>query len=317
MWIGELPARVATISALAFAPHSRTLYSGDSQGYVLAWDLSGRTYRILFRRPFDRAHPGHRHVHWLWPTSDGRLLVQDQQRVIDALHPDAGPLFDPGPGEMGYFRYLFPDGRRAAKLDPDEDYRLDWWDLETGLRLPVPGPLGQATNIGWHTLLPDGVTLLTHACSRRTKRWGPQEYLHEVTLWDVRTGERVGNLTGPGLPPSTEGFVRWGPTLSADGRWLGFARDKTIWLYDVPSRSLRQQIETRKLNGVMAFHPNGRLLAAVLSDSQVALWDIVEKRPLERFDWKCGRLNALAFAPDGQTCALGALAKVVVWDVDL
>src|SRR4051794_11877203 len=99
MWVGEHPCKAATIYHLAFAPDNRTLYSGDSQGYVLAWDLATRTHRVLFRRPFPHDAPGHRHVQWLWPTLDGRLLAQDGSRIVGALHPDARPVLDPGPGE--------------------------------------------------------------------------------------------------------------------------------------------------------------------------------------------------------------------------
>jgi WD40 repeat protein len=196
-------------------------------------------------------------------------------------------------------------------VDPDSDSRVDWWDLEAGLRLPVPGPLGQATNVFWHALLSDGVTVVT--CARHWKKG--RGFTNELTLWEVGTGERIGELalTGPGLWPP-EGILF--PHLSSDGRWLAFGHDRTLWLFDVPSRSLRHQIVTRKLNGVLALHPNGRLLACAVSDSQVALWDFVEERQLERFDWKCGKMTSLAFAPDGQTCAAGARGRLVVWDVD-
>src|SRR5262245_20179410 len=120
MWAGDLPDSKATISALAFAPDDRTLYTGDSEGYVLAWDLAARTHRVLLGRSKQRR--GYRTVHWLWPTADGRLLVHDEHRLIDALRPDAGPVFDVGAGEWGRFDYLFPDGRRAAKLDHDDEW---------------------------------------------------------------------------------------------------------------------------------------------------------------------------------------------------
>src|SRR5215831_3399342 len=100
MWVGELPAKTAVVTALAFAPGGRALYTADNLGSVLA-----------------------RGLRWLWPTPDGRrLLIQDEHRLIDALHAEAGPLLDPGSGERGYWTYLFPDGRTAVKGDPDRDW---------------------------------------------------------------------------------------------------------------------------------------------------------------------------------------------------
>src|SRR5262249_30812293 len=151
MWAGDLPDAKANVSVLAFAPDNRTLYTGDSEGYVLAWDLAARTHRVLLGR--SKRARGSRGVYWLWPTADGRLLTYDEHRVIDALRRDAGPVFDVGSGEWGAFQYLFPDGRRAAKLDPDADWRLDWWDLETNLRLRAPGPFGRLTRLSWPAFL--------------------------------------------------------------------------------------------------------------------------------------------------------------------
>src|SRR5262245_58945377 len=103
MWVGELMKR-ASVRSLAFAPDARTLYSGDTQGHVIAWDLSSRTSRVLFRRPSNALH--YRGVHWLLPTPDGRLLVQDLHRLIDALHPQTSVVIDPGRDELGGFAYL-------------------------------------------------------------------------------------------------------------------------------------------------------------------------------------------------------------------
>src|SRR5262245_8263137 len=220
MWVGELRFKT-TVNSLAFAPNGRTLYCGDGLGYVTAWDLRARTSRDLFRRP--STAPNYRSVHWLWPTPDGRLLIQDQHRLVDALHPDAGPVLDPGSGERGYFRYLLPDGRRAAKVDPDNDSRVDWWDLETGLRVPVPGPYGEISDVYWHDLLPDGVTAWTYACPRSAD----YQDLSELSLWDVRTGERVGELMGPGVRrgPRDYSFIQ----IDADARTLALARKQTVW----------------------------------------------------------------------------------------
>src|SRR5262249_32378978 len=145
----------------------------------------------LYRLPFTAQ--GYRTVSWLWPTADGRLLVQHEHLLIDALRPEAAPVLDPGEGERGQYRFVFPDGRRASKVDPDANWTVDWWDLQTGLRLSVPGPLAQARNVLWHTLLPDGVTLLTYVSS--TKPDG--QHFIEQALWDARTGERLGELTPP------------------------------------------------------------------------------------------------------------------------
>jgi WD40 repeat protein len=304
MWVGELPAK-ASVYVLAFSPDNRTLYSGDGQGYALAWDLAARTYRTLHRLPY---RPGGQPLARLLLGADGSLLIQDGHRLIDALRPDAGAVLDPGPGELGWFLCLSPDGRRAGKTDPDRNYGVDWWDLEAGLRLPMPEPLGSAQNVSWQALLPDGRGLATYGWG-----WQNHRFRYELALWDLHTGERLARAAVP-EKASTYGFES--PRLSPDGRTVAVARGSTVHLYDVPSRSFGRPIEVKRQVGAMAFHPNGRLAALVGSRKQVELWDLVDGRRLERFDWKCGTVLDLAFAPDGQTCAAGGFGKVVVWDVD-
>lgn len=310
MWVGELPMKGATVRSLAFAPDNRVLYTGDTQGHVIAWDLSSRTNQVLFRRPFD-AYYRHRRVHWLWPTLDGRLLVQDGHRLIDALHPEAVTVLDPGAGELGAFLYLFPDGRRAAKVDPGDRWRLDWWDLQTGERVPVPGPLGRQEDVAWHALLPDG-TLLTCAWRR-----GDYQVRYDVSLWDLETGERIAEVPMAPVERSPIVGAYEGPCLSPDGRTLVFGHGMALRLFDLPTRSLRGQVETKKRIWRLAFHPNSQWVALVSPATQVALWDLEHGRLMERYDWQCGKVEALAFAPDGQTCVAGGHGKLVVWDVDL
>src|SRR5262249_49342105 len=146
----------------------------------------------------------------------------------------------------------------------------------------------------WHALLPDGVTLVTFQ-----SYWRNQSRKNDLLLWDVRTGRRIGQVWMPWLS-----FVSYDrPHLSPDGQTVLFVQNLTLQLFDVPSRAFRHQIDTKRSIGPLAFHPNSRLLAVASSRTNVTLWDVVERRRLERYDWQCGNVRALAFAPDGQTCA--------------
>ncbi len=66
-----------------------------------------------------------------------------------------------------------------------------------------------------------------------------------------------------------------------------------------------------------AFSPDGKLFATTSNDATVTMWDTATWEPIRQFGWEIGRLRAVAFAPDGLTCAAGSdTGKVVLFDVD-
>ena len=101
----------------------------------------------------------------------------------------------------------------------EPDWKIGFWNVETGRRLKVPGELGEQTDVTHHNLLPDGRTLLTY-----------KPLSKELALWNLRTGKKLGVLApdGPGINPSV---------LSRDGTTFAVGRKKVIWVYDVPSRT--------------------------------------------------------------------------------
>ena len=68
----------------------------------------------------------------------------------------------------------------------------------------------------------------------------------------------------------------------------------------------------------MAAHPTQNIVASVGADEVVRFWNADTGAEHRAYDWGIGRTTAIAFAPDGLTCAVGgAKGQVVVWDVDL
>ncbi len=63
--------------------------------------------------------------------------------------------------------------------------------------------------------------------------------------------------------------------------------------------------------------PDGHRLLTASHDGSIRTWDANTGAAGAAFDWKIGPITALAFAPDGLTCAAAGLnGNVVVWDVD-
>src|SRR5437868_579402 len=105
MWVGKLSDRTAQVTAVAFAPDGRTIYTGDSAGWVRAWDAASHEHRKLCRRRKPQGG-GSRGVFNLWPTPDGnRLLVRDARLLCDALLPDAPAVLTAPEDCRGDWRY--------------------------------------------------------------------------------------------------------------------------------------------------------------------------------------------------------------------
>ncbi len=67
----------------------------------------------------------------------------------------------------------------------------------------------------------------------------------------------------------------------------------------------------------VAASPCGRWFASAGSDDTVRFWNSTTGKAGPVFDWRIGSVTALAFSPDGLTCAAGGeKGQVVVWDVD-
>jgi WD40 repeat protein len=293
MWSGKLPVAHAKVLTLVFAPDGRTLYTGDSKGCVLAWDLVTHEHRVLLQRR--RTAYGLRPVTNLMLAPDGsRLLSQEYTKVLDLLHPD-GRVPLPVPIDLEWTAIL-PDGKRILSVEYPH-WRMGFWSLKTGKRLKLPGELGKQVGIRRYEPLPDGNTLLAHHADQ-----------YRYVLWSLRTGKRLGELE-----PGGEAGSKW--ATAEDGSTFAFNPTRQLWVYDLTSRKISHQVKLKKNIDALAIHPNGKVLATAFTDAVVTFWDVGTAQQIRQFEWQAGRIHALTFSPDGLTCAAGTEGRVVVWDV--
>jgi RNA polymerase sigma factor (sigma-70 family) len=228
-----------------------------------------------------------------------RLLVWDLDVGRVARTIRAEPNDSAWPGGLA----VSPDGRTIAAQRGDHKVHL--WDFATGEEsLPQPDAHDDAVLDAVAT--PDGRLLATAGADGTTR------------LWDQATGEHLRRLQ-----PAGTGWVR-SLAISPDGRTLAEASETPgtgagfgglLRLRDLPGGRLRweQPLATRAC--VVAFSPDGRLVAVASHNAEADLglnpdhgppddairaFDAESGELLATLDGHDGEVRAIAFTPDGR-----------------
>ncbi|HOY60812.1 MAG TPA: WD40 repeat domain-containing protein, partial [Verrucomicrobiota bacterium] len=179
------------------------------------------------------------------------------------------------------------------------------WIYRLGARKLMTICHGSAYNVFAVAFSPDGMTL---ASGGRC----------ETRLWDVATGRF--------LVPVKTGDHLTALEFSPDGRWLAFG---TISVSDDPAET--GVIEVMDGQGVHAlrglsapsgkptFSHDGRRLAALAHNWDVAIWNLESKRLERLFRAPKGILAdnaALAFSPDDRQLAFATSRQACLWDLE-
>jgi WD40 repeat protein len=276
------------LCGLAFGPDGKTLFAGLHDHGVCQWDLAS-----------------------------GKVVKQYRPRA-------ALPWTDVAVAAA-------PDGRRVLAW---AGQRLWLWDAESGQE--VAGTDGHSGFVNYVRFTDGGKELLTAVLSRGART-------EELLRWDAATGkllQRFGRhqKEAPGAEDPSElrdQGGRWAVTATPHGkRTAWFDKDGTIHVAGTDGKVLRQFRAPLKpwekppdYPPVLALAPDGKWLASwEWPDNGVHVWDVttgkryrrLPGRDLGGLDFTKMRRLCLAFAPDGRTLAVGAMANghdVELWEL--
>ena len=133
-------------------------------------------------------------------------------------------------------------------------------------------------------------------------------------LWDVATQQNIATFER-----------RSSVAFSPNGRILAMAGGNVINLWDVATQqNIATLLEHTSSNySVVAFSPDGTMLASGTSDGIIKLWDVATQRDIFTFEAHKhmgestnNSVISLAFSPDGTMLASGTYDRIIkLWDV--
>jgi WD40 repeat protein len=306
---------LAPITALAFDPDGKALYTLAQDGQFRAWDASTFTEKAKASHPtrFTTFHAGA-------VSGDGKSFATYNQGLIEVLDVSKRTVQAKfgKPGGFGAFNTgmtFSPDGKRLATLTSTEEGTV--YDLE------VPRPL---------FVTKDQLGIRGVAFADEGKVMYAVSTNNKLVAWDMATGSPVAVAKGTTDPrPAFQADgASMGLALSRDGKRLaaGWARDMVrLWNVD----SLRQlpalTLETVNKGSAasVAFSGDGKLLAIGCTDGSIQFWDVPTGKKRGAITLAKPRKNQfsqdlhvrnVAFSPDDKKFVATMKDLIHAWEVD-
>ncbi|MFM8890025.1 MAG: WD40 repeat domain-containing serine/threonine protein kinase [Planctomycetia bacterium] len=306
----RLEGHTAAIWGVAVSADGTRVATASADQTARIWDAeSGQTLGTL------RGHDGP--LYGVAFAPDGSLVATASAdrtaRLWTTAGVEAGVLS--GHDETVFGIALSGDGARLATASRDKTVRL--WDVARRASLAVmegherrvfnvgfaadDGRLVSASEDGtarvWNLASQAAGSTLVHPARVNAAVFGPGGTIVTggvdglVRIWDPQAGHEIGRLRG-----HSDGI--WSVAILGDGRIVTGSADTTARIWD-PAASAEPVVRCGSGVLAVAVATPGTTMATGHADGSVGLWDLATLRQIRRITVGAGRVNGVAFSPDG------------------
>jgi WD40 repeat protein len=206
----------------------------------------------------------------------------------------------------GRYGTLSPDGRMVAIIDEDADTlleKLSLRDATSGTEVQIISDIFEYPFFTSVRFSPDGERLVFETTSLvvwNTREWKVERKIETPTGGDILAFSPDGGMLATASKFHAAGIGLWNPST---GEHI-----HTIAPIGNPDVGVR--VET------LAFSPDGRYLAAGLSDETVRVWETATWLEVHTFYGNFGSVEDIEFSPDGKRLYASVLAALKIFDLE-
>ncbi|KPK42397.1 MAG: hypothetical protein AMJ65_07675 [Phycisphaerae bacterium SG8_4] len=344
--IRALQGNTDTVCSIAWSPSNRRLATGGADGTVKLWDpIAGRVLRTSAKFPNEihslawspdertlaiagrGTSTGEFEAAILWDTVSGKVLSSLRMQAERPVHITDNLAWTPDGNALactvnGTLRIWDIRSERLRQFSPGMVSALTW--SPDGMTLAFGNHSGEI--FFWDTLSDQPVrSHSSYSCgsvnsvsfSPNGKLLATAGKLGTICLWDAHRWQPLFKLQAYGIIADSSvgnSMLAWSP--SCNSLVIGNDQQDALVIIDPQAGTILDVIqEDHRQTASIAWSPDGNILATGHVDGTIQLWDTISRpyKLLSRFNAHKDRVNALVWAPDGDSLLSAGGTTIGQW----